>query len=116
MAGGVVFGERETGGDALFGHAHLLGLLHGAPGATSMQAYWTLADADDPAAAAWIARPANGGARVTNGGRPHDLMLFAVHGNATRNNSSASTIRASKRVGRGQGALLAEGPLPLEEA
>lgn len=83
------------------------GLLRGAPGATSMQAYWTLADADDPAAAAWIARPANGGARVTNGGRPHDLMLFAVHGNATRNHSSASTIRASKRVGRGQGALLA---------
>lgn len=76
--------------------------------ASALQAYWTLADADDPAAAIWITRPAKEAGLQLTTGRSHDLMLFAINGSSDVHNSSAASVRPlGRRLGWSHGALLA---------
>ena len=74
--------------------------------------YWTLADAEDPAAAAWAAQPKPSVAGVLlppGHGRPGDLRFFAVNGSADASNASviAAPLAVSHRRLRSHRALLA---------
>jgi hypothetical protein len=70
--------------------------------ARNMQAFWALADADDPAASAWLARPKSAGSQMSKG-RPQDLMLFATNASDLQNRSAVTTPPPAKRKGRSTG-------------
>ena len=63
--------------------------------AGNMQAFWTLADADDPASSDWLK------------GRPQDLMLLSMNASDSQNRSASAmtTPPPVKRLGRGSTGL-----------
>jgi len=75
--------------------------------ARNMQAFWALADADDPAAAAWLAWPKNTDSSQMSKGRPQDLMLFAINASDSQNSSTVTNPPPAKYLGRGHGAFFA---------